>query len=413
MQFDHFDHIHDLKTGSVRQRLAYDVLMESRLFDVLKPFSPMLVGTIPLDIDTENSDLDIICQVEDFDEFKAAAVENYESCEDFNVNEEIIMSVPAIYATFKFKGFPIEIFGQPRPVKEQNGYLHMMIEARFLELSGEEARENIRTLKRKGFKTEPAFGYYYHLSGDPYNRLIELVHASDAELRQIIEAKMDTGFSESREKDNIIKLAQEYVQEQLKHDSSGHDWWHILRVAKTAETIAKQEKANLFICKLAAILHDVADEKFNPSLEEGLQKVRAWLEKNRVDRNSSAEIIDIISSMSFRGGNQPPMKTLEGKIVQDADRLDAMGAIGISRTFAYSGFKGRPIYDPGIPPRTSMTPEEYRSGKDTAINHFYEKLLKLKDLMNTDYGKKLAVQRHEFMEAYLEQFFLEWAGGER
>lgn len=208
----------------------------------------------------------------------------------------------------------------------------------------------------------------------------------------------------------ILQAAAEFARSELEKDSSGHDWWHIYRVAQTAITIAKQEGADEFICQLAALLHDIADEKLNTSEEAGMQKVRGWLEARQVDPASSEHVLEIISTMSFKGGNRPPMRTLEGKVVQDADRLDAIGAMGIARVFAYSGAHGRLIYNPTIAPRTEMTAEEYRSGNDTAINHFYEKLLKLKDLMNTHYGKKMARERHRVMEEYLDNFYLEWEG---
>lgn len=211
-------------------------------------------------------------------------------------------------------------------------------------------------------------------------------------------------------KEKQIAFTKEFVQKQLENDASGHDWWHIVRVAKTAKTIAEQEQADLFICEMSALLHDIADEKLNPSEEEGLKKVKDWLHTIEVDDKAVSEIIRIISTMSYKGGGQPAMQTLEGKIVQDADRLDAIGAIGIARTFAYAGSKGDMMYDPAIVPREQMTKEEYRNGKSTAVNHFYEKLLNLKELMNTDYAKLMAEERHRFMEVYLQRFFKEWEG---
>jgi uncharacterized protein len=206
----------------------------------------------------------------------------------------------------------------------------------------------------------------------------------------------------------ILANAAHFAQEKLAADSSGHDWWHVDRVARTACKIAQVEKADAFICQLAALLHDVADEKLNESEQAGLAIVMQWLQQQQVPVLILQHVMEIISSLSFKGGNRPPMRTLEGQIVQDADRLDAIGAMGISRVFAYSGAKGRPIHVPNLAPRINMTPEEYRNGKDTAINHFHEKLLKLKDLMNTTYGRKLAEQRHQFMLDYLKQFELEW-----
>lgn len=211
-------------------------------------------------------------------------------------------------------------------------------------------------------------------------------------------------------KEKQIQLTKEFVHKQLKNDSSGHDWWHIFRVTEMAKRIAEHEQADLFICEMSALLHDIADEKLNDSEAEGLEKVGAWLYAIDLDEKSVGAILDIISTMSYKGGGQPAMETLEGQIVQDADRLDAIGAIGIARTFAYAGAKGDIIYDPSIAPREQMTKEEYRNGKSTAINHFYEKLLKLKQLMNTDYAKAIAEERHSFMESYLQMFIKEWQG---
>jgi uncharacterized protein len=208
----------------------------------------------------------------------------------------------------------------------------------------------------------------------------------------------------------ILANAANFAQEKLSADSSGHDWWHVDRVARTACKIAQVEKADVFICELAALLHDVADEKLNESEQAGQAIVMQWLQQQQVSAVILQHVMEIISSLSFKGGNRPPMRTLEGQIVQDADRLDAIGAMGISRVFAYSGAKGRPIHVPGLAPRMNMTAKEYRNGKDTAINHFHEKLLKLKDLMNTEFGRKLAEQRHQFMLDYLQQFELEWEG---
>ncbi|WP_449536650.1 HD domain-containing protein [Ferdinandcohnia sp. Marseille-Q9671] len=201
-----------------------------------------------------------------------------------------------------------------------------------------------------------------------------------------------------------------FVKKVLQNDSSGHDWWHIERVRKQALQIAEKENANLFVVELAALLHDVADEKLNDSEEEGLQKVQNWLTSLHIPDFEQQEIIEIISTMSFKGGNRPPVKTIEGMVVQDADRLDALGAIGIARTFAYAGSRGDLMYDPDLPYREEMTKEEYRNGKSTAVNHFYEKLLKLKDTLNTDTAKEIARERHEFMLQFLNQFYKEWNG---
>jgi uncharacterized protein len=212
----------------------------------------------------------------------------------------------------------------------------------------------------------------------------------------------------------IISTTEGFVQEQLGQDTTGHDWWHSDRVRNTACAIAKIEQADIFICTMAALLHDVADEKLNPTKEAGLQKVHDWLASCVTDQEQIDHIIEIIDTMSYSGGGGAPMKTLEGQVVQDADRLDALGAIGIARTFVFSGAKDRPMHDPGIPPREESLQKEYRDySKGTAVNHFYEKLLKLKFLMNTPYGRKLAEERHDFMLNYLEEFYKEWNTGSR
>lgn len=210
----------------------------------------------------------------------------------------------------------------------------------------------------------------------------------------------------------LIRAAEHFAQEQLGQDTTGHDWFHTNRVRNTAALIAGMEGANVVICTVAALLHDVADEKLNPSKEAGLTKVSDWLEEHLPDEAACKQIMEIIGTMSFSGGGGEPMSTLEGQVVQDADRLDALGAIGITRTLVFSGAKGRPVYDPAIPPRDESLQEEYRDySKGTAVNHFYEKLLKLKDLMNTAYGKQLAEERHQFMLDFLEQFYKEWNQG--
>jgi uncharacterized protein len=211
--------------------------------------------------------------------------------------------------------------------------------------------------------------------------------------------------------DNLmIEKTEEHVKKHLENESSGHDWYHIYRVRKLAENIAREVGADPFVCTLAALLHDLADEKIAGSEEKGLREVSAWLDGLELEQDIQAHILSIIGTMSFKGGNKSKMETLEGQVVQDADRLDAIGAIGIGRTFAYSWAKGQLMYDPDIPVRESMTKEEYRNEKSTAVNHFYEKLLKLKNSMNTAYAKKLADERHAFLEQFLEQFFAEWEG---
>jgi uncharacterized protein len=212
------------------------------------------------------------------------------------------------------------------------------------------------------------------------------------------------------DKQRVIAEAKLFAKEQLEGDASGHDWWHIDRVTRTALLIGGEEGADLFICELAALLHDVADEKLNPSLEAGLAKVSDWLVTQEVEQAAIKQVMDIIGTISYKGGHNPPVSSKEGQVVQDADRLDALGAIGIARTFAYSGWKGQLIHDPGQSARTKLTAEAYRKGKSTAIHHFDEKLLKLKDLMNTVSGKRIAEERHHVMERFLEQFHREWDG---
>lgn len=213
-----------------------------------------------------------------------------------------------------------------------------------------------------------------------------------------------------KKQQQVISEAERFCKSELEHDTSGHDWWHIHRVVQMAQRLAHEEGADSFICTIAALLHDVADEKLNDSKESGLLKVRNWLEEQQLQQDELEHIMDIISNMSYNGGTNPPMRTLEGQVVQDADRLDAIGAIAIARTFQYAGWKGHPIHNPNLPPRESMTAEEYRNGKTTAINHFYEKLLKLKDRVNTPSAKAIAEERHRYMEQYVERFYKEWDG---
>jgi uncharacterized protein len=212
------------------------------------------------------------------------------------------------------------------------------------------------------------------------------------------------------ERDEIISAAERFCRSELENDPTGHDWWHIHRVLQMTRRLAQEEAADSFICTLAALLHDVADEKLNDSKESGLRKVREWLEGQTIADEQRQHIMDIISTMSYNAGANPPMRTMEGKVVQDADRLDAIGAIAIARTFLYAGWKGHPIHDPHFPPRDSMTPGEYRHDKSTAINHFHEKLLKLKDHINTSSARRIAEERHRYMEQYVARFYQEWEG---
>lgn len=210
----------------------------------------------------------------------------------------------------------------------------------------------------------------------------------------------------------IITRTVEYVKAELANAEGGHDWWHILRVWNNAKKIAEQSDGNLLIIELGALLHDIADSKFHNGSEEiGPAKSRSFLESLRIDESIIDHVDNIIRNISFKGGNiEQKFKSEELDVVQDADRLDALGAIGIARTFNYGGFKNRAIFDPTIKPNLKMSKEEYKKSTAPTINHFYEKLLLLKDRMNTPKGKEMAKERHQYMEAYLKQFYSEWEG---
>jgi uncharacterized protein len=208
----------------------------------------------------------------------------------------------------------------------------------------------------------------------------------------------------------IIEQTVEYVQKSLEGEGTGHDWWHTYRVWRNALYIGEREGADLFIVQLAALLHDIADWKFHGGDETvGPKRAREWLEALHVKQDVVDCVCEIIHDISFKGaGVKSHMGTKEGMVVQDADRLDAMGAIGIARVFAYGGHKGREIYNPYIKPQRHETFEQYKNSKSPSINHFYEKLLLLKDLMNTKAAGEIAEDRHNFMLRYLEEFFKEW-----
>jgi uncharacterized protein len=213
-------------------------------------------------------------------------------------------------------------------------------------------------------------------------------------------------------KQQIIEATIKHVQETLTDAEGGHDWWHIHRVWKTAQHIAAAEHADELVVSLGALLHDIADSKFHNGDETiGPRKAREWLLSLGVEEPVIEHVENIITHISFKGGNHhQPFKSKELDIVQDADRLDAIGAIGIARAFNYGGFKNRPMHDPAVPTNMNMNKEEYKNSKAPTINHFYEKLLLLKDRMNTATGKQLAIERHAFMESYLKQFYEEWDG---
>lgn len=211
----------------------------------------------------------------------------------------------------------------------------------------------------------------------------------------------------------IIENTIAFVKKELKNAEGGHDWFHVYRVYQNAVKIAATESdTDKTVIRLAALLHDIADSKFHNGDETiGPKKAREFLEKQNLHQAKIDHIIRIIENISFKGGNfDQQFHSKELDIVQDADRLDAIGAIGISRAFNYGGFKNRQIYNPDIPPNLEMTPEEYKASTAPSINHFYEKLLLLKDKMNTITGKQLAENRHQFMEEFLRQFYAEWNG---
>ena len=211
---------------------------------------------------------------------------------------------------------------------------------------------------------------------------------------------------------NIIDNTVTFVKQKLANAEAGHDWFHVERVYKNALLIAKNEKCDFLTVQLGALLHDIADSKFHDGDETvGPKTARNFLESQNVTENVIQQVIFIIENISFKGGNfDRTTSSIELEIVQDADRLDAIGAIGIARTFNYGGFKNRQIYNPEILPNLKMTKEEYKNSNAPTINHFYEKLLLLKDKMNTETGKKIAQKRHEYMETFLEQFYDEWNG---
>jgi len=212
--------------------------------------------------------------------------------------------------------------------------------------------------------------------------------------------------------ETIILKTVEFVKQTLAGAEGGHDWWHIYRVWKLAKHIAETENANLFVVELGALLHDIADSKFNDGDEEaGPRKAREFLNSLGVEESIIMHVENIITHISFKGGNESQsFKSPELDIVQDADRLDAIGAIGIARTFNYGGFKNREIYNPEIKPNLHMSKEEYKQSSAPTLNHFYEKLLLLKDRMNTQSGQQMAAERHRFMESFLDEFYKEWDG---
>jgi len=212
--------------------------------------------------------------------------------------------------------------------------------------------------------------------------------------------------------ENIVNKTILFVKKKLDNAEGGHDWFHIERVYKNALSIADNEVCDDTVVKLGALLHDIADSKFHDGDETvGPKIAREFLASNNVDEVTIQHVINIIENISFKGGNmEKQFSSIELNIVQDADRLDAIGAIGIARTFNYGGFKNRPLYNPRIAPNLHMNKEEYKNNQAPTLNHFYEKLLLLKDKMNTETGKQIAKERHRYMEGFLSQFYAEWDG---
>lgn len=214
--------------------------------------------------------------------------------------------------------------------------------------------------------------------------------------------------------EKVIENTIEFVKEELKNAEGGHDWFHIERVFRNTILISREEKVDVFVVSLAALLHDIADPKFHNGDEKiGPKKAKAFLISQKVPKEIGKHVVKIIKNVSFKNSLEKKGKkftSIELEVVQDADRLDAIGAIGIARCFNYGGFKNRPLYDPSILPNLNMTKEEYKNSTAPTINHFYEKLLLLKDKMNTKTGKRIANQRHSYMEGFLKQFYNEWNG---
>ena len=210
--------------------------------------------------------------------------------------------------------------------------------------------------------------------------------------------------------ERLTEAALAYVKALFANEFSGHDYFHTLRVYRTAIRLAAEEGADLTVTALAALLHDADDRKLSPETYETKANAVGFLRGQGVDEATIDRIVTILGEVSFRGTDSVVLSTIEGKCVQDADRLDALGAVGIARTFAYGGAHHRAIHDPDVPPETNMDAARYYANEATSVNHFYEKLLKLKDMMNTASGRRLAKERDRYMREYLEEFFAEWEG---
>ena len=210
----------------------------------------------------------------------------------------------------------------------------------------------------------------------------------------------------------ILDATEAHVRSAMSGEGSGHDWWHVYRVWQSALRIGEIEGADVYVVQLAALLHDLGDQKFHGGDETvGPRMAREWLKSLDAAPVVIDHVCEIIRDLSFKGADvQTPMRTLEGRVVQDADRLDAIGAIGIARAFAYGGYKGRELYDPDVPPEMHGSFEAYKGSSAPTINHFYEKLLLLTERMNTDTARRTAEARHHFMETFLAHFYIEWDG---
>ena len=217
------------------------------------------------------------------------------------------------------------------------------------------------------------------------------------------------------DREEILRRTEAFVRERMHGEGSGHDWWHVDRVRRMALRLAREEGADPYVTELAALLHDVADHKFHDGDETaGPRAARAWLTQAGADAETVAHVCDIIAALSYKGAGVPtPMATSEGAVVQDADRLDAIGAIGIARTFAYGGSRGRPMHDPeGDAPEMHDSFDRYKASAGPTINHFHEKLLLLRDRMNTPAARRIAEDRHRFMQEFLDRFDREWNGAD-
>lgn len=210
----------------------------------------------------------------------------------------------------------------------------------------------------------------------------------------------------------VLDQTRAFVRDRCDGESSGHDWWHIHRVCRTAVAIGREEGVDLSVVELAALLHDVADWKFHDGDEDiGPRTAASWLRSLGIDDATVEHVSEIVRDISFKGAGVPtPMRTREGEVVQDADRLDGLGAIGIARAFAFGGFRGQPLHDPSAEPFLAASAEDYKAHRGSTINHFSERILLHADRMNTATGRRMARDRHEFMERFLERFHAEWDG---